>query len=31
MLEGGGFDVLDLGADVPPERFIEGSWWAAPP
>jgi 5-methyltetrahydrofolate--homocysteine methyltransferase len=23
MLEGGGFDVLDLGADVPPERFIE--------
>ena len=23
MLEGGGFDVLDLGADVPPEKFIE--------
>jgi corrinoid protein of di/trimethylamine methyltransferase len=23
MLEGGGFDVLDLGADVTPERFIE--------
>jgi corrinoid protein of di/trimethylamine methyltransferase len=23
MLEGAGFDVLDLGADVPPEKFIE--------
>lgn len=23
MLEGGGFEVLDLGADVPPEKFIE--------
>jgi len=23
MLEGGGFDVLDLGADVAPEKFIE--------
>ena len=23
MLEGGGFEVHDLGADVPPERFIE--------
>jgi corrinoid protein of di/trimethylamine methyltransferase len=23
MLEGGGFEVLDLGADVPPERFID--------
>lgn len=23
MLEGGGFEVFDLGADVPPERFIE--------
>jgi 5-methyltetrahydrofolate--homocysteine methyltransferase len=23
MLEGGGFDVIDLGADVPPEKFIE--------
>ena len=23
MLEGGGFDVLDLGTDVPPEKFIE--------
>ncbi len=22
MLEGGGFEVVDLGADVPPERFI---------
>jgi 5-methyltetrahydrofolate--homocysteine methyltransferase len=22
MLEGGGFEVLDLGADVPPEKFI---------
>ena len=23
LLQGGGFDVVDLGADVPPERFIE--------
>ena len=23
MLEGGGFEVIDLGADVPPEKFIE--------
>ncbi len=23
MLEGAGFEVLDLGTDVPPERFIE--------
>ena len=23
LLEGGGFEVIDLGADVPPERFIE--------
>ncbi len=23
LLEGGGFEVVDLGADVPPERFIE--------
>ncbi|MBI4894090.1 MAG: corrinoid protein [Acidobacteria bacterium] len=23
MLEGGGFEVMDLGADVPPEKFIE--------
>jgi len=23
LLEGGGFDVIDLGADVPPEKFIE--------
>jgi methylmalonyl-CoA mutase cobalamin-binding domain/chain len=23
MLEGGGFEVLDLGADVPPRKFIE--------
>jgi len=23
MLEGGGFEVIDLGADVAPERFIE--------
>ncbi|MCS7316039.1 MAG: corrinoid protein [Bryobacterales bacterium] len=23
MLEGGGFQVIDLGADVPPERFVE--------
>ncbi|HEY9141573.1 MAG TPA: corrinoid protein [Bryobacteraceae bacterium] len=25
MLEGGGFEVIDLGADVAPERFIEAS------
>lgn len=24
MLEGGGFEVLDLGADVSPEKFIDG-------
>ncbi len=24
MLEGGGFEVHDLGADVPPDRFVEG-------
>ncbi len=23
LLEGGGFEVVDLGADVPPEKFIE--------
>lgn len=23
LLEGGGFEVIDLGADVPPEKFIE--------
>ena len=23
MLEGGGFEVVDLGVDVPPERFVE--------
>ncbi len=23
LLEGGGFEVIDLGADVPPDRFIE--------
>jgi 5-methyltetrahydrofolate--homocysteine methyltransferase len=23
MLEGGGFEVVDLGIDVPPEKFIE--------
>jgi 5-methyltetrahydrofolate--homocysteine methyltransferase len=23
MLEGGGFEVTDLGADVPPEKFVE--------
>jgi 5-methyltetrahydrofolate--homocysteine methyltransferase len=30
MLEGAGFEVHDLGADVPPERFIEviGQWQA---
>jgi 5-methyltetrahydrofolate--homocysteine methyltransferase len=25
MLEGGGFEVIDLGTDVPPERFIEAA------
>lgn len=25
MLEGGGFEVVDLGIDVPPERFIEAT------
>jgi 5-methyltetrahydrofolate--homocysteine methyltransferase len=25
MLEGGGFEVIDLGADVPPERFIDAA------
>ena len=25
MLEGGGFEVIDLGADVPPERFIQAA------
>ena len=25
MLEGGGFDVLDIGADVSPEKFIEAA------
>jgi methylmalonyl-CoA mutase cobalamin-binding domain/chain len=23
MLEGGGFEVVDLGVDVPPERFVQ--------
>jgi hypothetical protein len=23
LLEGSGFEVIDLGADVPPEKFIE--------
>jgi 5-methyltetrahydrofolate--homocysteine methyltransferase len=23
MLEGGGFEVVDLGADVPPEKFVD--------
>ena len=23
MLEGGGFEVIDLGVDVPPEKFVE--------
>jgi 5-methyltetrahydrofolate--homocysteine methyltransferase len=33
MLEGGGFEVIDLGADVAPELFIEAApratptWW----
>jgi 5-methyltetrahydrofolate--homocysteine methyltransferase len=25
MFEGGGFDVVDLGANVPPERFVEAA------
>lgn len=25
MLEGGGFSVVDLGVDVPPERFVEAA------
>ena len=25
MLEGGGFEVIDLGADVAPERFVEAA------
>jgi len=25
MLEGGGFEVIDLGVDVPPEKFIEAA------
>jgi 5-methyltetrahydrofolate--homocysteine methyltransferase len=25
MLEGGGFEVIDLGADVPPEKFVEAA------
>ena len=25
MLEGGGFDVVDLGVDVPPEKFVEAA------
>ena len=25
MLEGGGFEVIDLGADVPPERFLQAA------
>jgi 5-methyltetrahydrofolate--homocysteine methyltransferase len=25
MLEGGGFQVVDLGVDVPPERFVEAA------
>lgn len=25
MLEGGGFEVIDLGIDVPPERFLEAA------
>lgn len=30
MLEGGGFEVIDLGADVPPERFVEAVQQAKP-
>ena len=25
MLEGGGFQVVDLGVDVPPEKFVEAA------
>ena len=25
MLEGGGFEVIDLGIDVPPERFVQAA------
>ena len=25
MLEGGGFEVVDLGVDVPPEKFVEAA------
>lgn len=25
MLEGGGFEVVDLGVDIPPERFVEAA------
>ncbi len=25
MLEGGGFQVIDLGVDVPPEKFVEAA------
>ena len=30
MLEGGGFEVIDLGADVAPELFVRGRPRAAP-
>jgi 5-methyltetrahydrofolate--homocysteine methyltransferase len=30
MLEGAGFNVIDLGVDVPPERFVEGVQQHAP-
>ena len=26
MLEGSGVEVVDLGVDVPPERFVETAW-----
>ena len=30
MLQGGGFEVMDLGADVKPERFVEAVQSAQP-
>ena len=37
LLEGGGFEVIDLGVDVPPEKFIQPlrkgrrTSWRCPP
>jgi 5-methyltetrahydrofolate--homocysteine methyltransferase len=30
MLEGAGFEVIDLGVDVPPERFVKRRWKKRP-